>query len=158
MMSDTQAYHPNNNSKSIEIAIASEYIIKNKLTGIIKCFNIVEENIILYEVDKLSENGINDLNLCKVIRLINSFLPTLSGSMRRLAERIKRVIPSHTTFTSLIDDQDLAFSIYVLLYHLNTTLDIKRHVSPLTFAESLLDAIDDRYNISDEWNIVNINE
>ena len=160
MMSDTDASCSNINSESNEITIASEYLMKNKSTGIIKRFNaVVEEASILYDVvDKLSENGINDFSLCKLIRLLNSCLPVLCGSMKRLAERIKRVIPSHQTFNTFIDDQDLAFSIYVLLHHLNTTLDIKRHVSLLIFAESLLDAIDDRYNISDEWTIVNTNE
>ena len=157
MMSDTDASCSNINSESNEITIASEYMMKNKSTGIIKRFNTVKEKSILYEdVDKLSEKVINDLNLCKLIRLLNSFLPTLRGSMKRLGERIKAAIPFHTTFTSLIEGQDLTFDIYILLYHLNTTLDIKRHVSPLIFAESLLDEIDDRYNISDEWDVANI--
>jgi hypothetical protein len=110
------------------------------------------------DMNLIDERLFNDANMLKLVRLLNTFSNSLSGTPRFLAERIKNEIPSHQncSLESILELGENALFIYTFLYHLNETLDPSKYFSPLIVIENLMDLIDEMSNISEEWTIVNI--
>lgn len=80
---------------------------------------------------------------------------TLRDECSRLLELLSLQVSSTTTFAHLIQEKSCAFRLYKLLYRLQDNIDPK-NVSGLTKLQILIDAIDDMWDISENWYIINL--
>ncbi len=100
-----------------------------------------------------------DTNISKLAKLLNDFGRELDDSILRLAVVICRAIMSLEVkvWSSLVENEDIALSIYVFLHHLNDTVDPLKEDSAI-FVEYLLDDVEEMLQLRDEWEVVNIRD
>lgn len=108
---------------------------------------------------KLALTGV-DTALGKLIKVLNAFSGSLSGSVRRLANTICSTITSTNAknWNALICDMNIASGIYVLLHHLSITINSLKHVSTAILIESLQDSLNLKHGFEDEWEVVQLTE
>ncbi len=98
-----------------------------------------------------------DMNLSKLVRLLNGLRNEFSLSILRLAVAIRRAIMSleDKSWDILVQNENVALNIYVFLHHLDVTLDPSVEDSVI-FVEYLLDDLDERLQLKNEWQVVDI--
>jgi hypothetical protein len=101
--------------------------------------------------ERMPSNGY-DMNLSKLVRLLNGLRNEFSLSILRLAVAIRRAIMSleDKSWDILVQNENVALNIYVFLHHLDVALDPSVEDSVI-FVEYLLDDLDERLQLKNEW-------
>lgn len=58
----------------------------------------------------------------------------------------------------MIENESLARSVYLVLFHLNKVMNALDHVSTSILIEALLDCLNRKYDYEDEWDVVDLTQ
>ena len=83
----------------------------------------------------------------------------LASKCRDLLDTISNVIIESTTFEDLVEEKSCAFRIYILLFQIKGVFQQKPlNISGLTKLQFLMDIIDDTWDISERFHVVNLSQ
>ena len=96
----------------------------------------------------------------KLMKVLNVFGKSLTGSVRRHALGVRNVINDATekTWNELTASDSFSCSAYLVLFYLNRTVSVSEHVGTTIMIETLMDSLDRKYGFEEEWDIINLSE